>query len=144
MPPSLHGKAKQDLYAIYEAESRAAAEKALERFMAKYGAKYDKAVDCLAKDREALLTFYDSPAEHWKHVRTTNPIESTFATIRLRTAKTKGCLSRKTALAMVFKLAKSAERHWRHLNGSDRLAQVIQGVRFRDGEAVEAEEQAAA
>ncbi len=144
LPPSLHGKAKQDLHAIYEAESRAAAEKALERFMAKYGAKYDKAVDCLAKDREALLTFYDSPAEHWKHVRTTNPIESTFATIRLRTAKTKGCLSRKTALAMVFKLAKSAERHWRHLNGSDRLAQVIQGVRFRDGEAVEAEEQAAA
>jgi putative transposase len=144
MPPSLHGKAKQDLHAIYEAESRAAAEKALERFMAKYGAKYDKAVDCLAKDREALLTFYDSPAEHWKHVRTTNPIESTFATIRLRTAKTKGCLSRKTALAMVFKLAKSAERHWRHMNGSDRLAQVIQGVRFRDGEAVEAEEQAAA
>jgi putative transposase len=92
-----------------------------------------------------LLTFYDSPAEHWKHVRTTNPIESTFATIRLRTAKTKGCLSRKTALAMVFKLAKSAERHWRHLNGSDRLAQVIQGVRFRDGEPAQpTEEQVAA
>ena len=92
-----------------------------------------------------MLTFYESPAEHWKHVRTTNPIESTFATIRLRTAQTKGCLSRKTALAMVFKLAKAAERHWRHLNGSDRLAQVIQGVRFRDGEAVQAaEEQAAA
>ena len=141
LPPSLHGKAKHDLHAIYEAESRAAAEKALDRFLVKYGAKYDKAVDCLSKDREALLTFYDSPAEHWKHIRTTNPIESTFATVRLRTAKTKGCLSRNTALAMVFKLAKSAERHWRHLNGSDRLAQVIQGIRFRDGEPVQANEE---
>ena len=145
LPPSLQGKAKQDLHAIYEAESRAAAETAFDRFIAKYGAKYDKAVDCLSRDREALLTFYDSPAEHWKHIRTSNPIESTFATVRLRTDKTKGCLSRKTALAMVFKLAKSAERHWRHLNGSDRLAQVIEGVRFRDGEPVQAtEEQAAA
>jgi transposase-like protein len=145
LPLSIHGKAKQDLHAIYEAESRATAEKAFDRFLAKHGAKHDKAADCLMKDREALLTFYDSPAEHWKHVRTTNPIESTFAIVRLRTAKTKGCLSRKTALAMVFKLAKSAERHWRHLNGSDRLAQVIQGVRFRDGEPVHAaEEQAAA
>ena len=145
LPPSLQGKAKQDLHAIYEAESRAAAEKAFDRFVAKYGAKYDKAVDCLSKDREALLAFYDLPAEHWKHVRTTNPIESTFATVRLRTAKTKGCLSRKTALAMVFKLAKSAERHWRQLDGSNRLAQVIQGVRFRDGEAVQVtEEQVAA
>ncbi len=145
LPPSVHGKAKQDLHAIYEGDSRAAAEKAFDRFLAKYGAKHDKAAACLAKDRESLLTFYDSPAEHWKHVRTTNPIESTFATVRLRTAKTKGCLSRKTALAMVFKLAKSAERHWRHLNGSDRLAQVIQGVRFRDGEPLHAaEDQAAA
>jgi putative transposase len=145
MPPSLHGKAKHDLHAIYEAESRAAAEKAFDHFVAKYGSKYDKAVDCLSKDREALLAYYDSPAEHWKHVRTTNPIESTFATVRLRTAKTKGCLSRKTALAMVFKLAKSAERHWRQLDGSNRLAQVIQGVRFRDGEAVQVtEEQVAA
>jgi transposase-like protein len=141
LPPSLQGKAKQDLHAIYEAESRTAAEKAFDHFEAKYRAKHDKAVSCLSKDREALLTFYALPAEHWKHVRTTNPIESTFATIRLRTAKTKGCLSRKTALAMVFKLAKSAERHWRHLDGSDRLAQVIQGVCFRDGEAVQASEE---
>jgi putative transposase len=104
-----------------------------------------KAVSCLAKDREALLTFYDFPAEHWKHIRTSNPIESTFATVRLRTSKTKGCLSRQTAVAMVFKLAKSAERHWRRLDGSQRLAQVIDGVRFRDGEPVQAtEEQAAA
>src|SRR6188472_2959369 len=145
LPPSLQGKAKQDLHAIYEAENRKAAEDAFDRFVAKYGAKYDKAVACLADDREVLLAFYDFPAEHWKHVRTTNPIESTFATVRLRTAKTKGCLSRKTALAMVFKLAKSAERHWRQLDGSNRLAQVIQGVRFRDGEAVQVtEEQVAA
>jgi len=145
LPKSVHGKAKQDLRAIYEAESRREAEAALDRFVTKYGSKYDKAVACLAKDREALLAFYDFPAEHWKHVRTTNPIESTFATVRLRTEKTKGCLSRQTALAMVFKLAKSAERHWRRLDGCDRLAQVNRGVRFRDGEPVQGtEEQAAA
>jgi putative transposase len=145
LPKSVHGKAKQDLHAIYEAENRKEAEQALDRFLAKYGIKYDKAVACLTKDREALLTFYAFPAEHWKHVRSTNPIESTFATVRLRTAKTKGCLSRQTALAMVFKLAQSAERHWRRLDGSERLAQVIEGVRFRDGEPVQAnEEQAAA
>jgi putative transposase len=145
LPPSLQGKAKQDLHAIYEAESRKAAEDAIDRFLTKYGAKHDKAVACLIKDREVLLTFYDFPAEHWKHVRTTNPIESTFATVRLRTDKTRGCLSRRTALAMVYKLAKSAERSWRRLDGSQRLAQVIQGVRFRDGEPVQAaEEQAAA
>ena len=100
---------------------------------------------CLDKDREALLTFYDFPAEHWKHGRMSNPIESTFATVRLRTDKTKGCLSRATALAMVFKLAKSAERYWRRLDGTKRLEQVIAGVRFRDGELVrEVEEHAAA
>ena len=160
MPKSLHGKAKQDLHAIHEAENRKEAEQALDRFVAKYGAKYDKAAAVLAKDRESLLAFYDFPAEHWKHVRTSNPIESTFATVRLRTAKTKGCLSRRTALAlsalptslrgiglwpMVFKLAKSAERHWRCLDGSERLGQLIQGVHFRDGAAMQAaEEQAAA
>jgi transposase-like protein len=145
LPPSLQGKAKQDLHRIYEAANRREAEDAFDRFLAKYGSKYDKAVSCLAKDREALLTFYDFPAEHWKHIRTSNPIESTFATVRLRTSKTKGCLSRQTALAMVFKLAKSAERHWRRLDGSERLAQVIEGVRFRDGEPIQAaEEQAAA
>jgi putative transposase len=145
LPKPVHGKAKQDLHAIYEAENRAEAEAALDRFAAKYGPKYAKAAACLAKDREALLAFYAAPAEHWKHVRTTNPIESTFATVRLRTDKTKGCLSRETALAMVFKLAKSAERHWRRLDGTARLAQVIAGVRFRDGEPVQVtEEQAAA
>jgi putative transposase len=144
LPPSVQGKAKADLHAIYEAGSRAEAEAAFDRFLAKYGARYDKAARCLAKDREALLAFYDVPAEHWKHVRSTNPVESTFATVRLRTATTKGCLSRDTALAMVFKLAKAAERHWRRLNGPDRLAEVVRGVRFRDGEAVTvAEDQAA-
>jgi transposase-like protein len=144
LPKSVHGKTKQDLHAIYEAESRQEAGKAFDRFIAKYGAKYDKAAACLAKDREALLAFYDFPAEHWKHVRTSNPIESTFATVRLRTDKTKGCLSRQTALAMVFKLAKSAERHWRRLDGSELLAQVIEGMRFRDGEPVQAAEEPAA
>ena len=138
LPASLQGKAKQDLHAIYEAANRKEAEQALDRFVAKYGAKYDKAAACLAKDRESLLAFYDFPAEHWKHVRTSNPIESAFATVRLRTDKTKGCLSRQTALAMVFKLAKTAERHWRRLDGSERLAQVIEGVRFRDGEPMQA------
>ncbi len=134
LPASLQSKAKQDLHGIYTAANRKAAEQALDRFVAKYGAKYDKAVACLSKDRDSLLAFYDFPVEHWKHVRTNNPIESTFATVRLRTDKTKGCLSRQTALAMVFKLAKSAERHWSRLDGSQRLAQVIEGVRFRDGE----------
>jgi transposase-like protein len=144
LPKSVHGKAKQDLHAIYQAENRAAAEAALDRFVARYGPKYAKAATCLTKDREALLAFYAVPAEHWKHVRTTNPIESTFATVRLRTDKTKGCLSRETALAMVFKLAKSAERQWRRLDGTERLAQVIEGVRFRDGEPVQATEGQAA
>jgi len=145
LPKSVHGKAKKDLHAIYEAESRTDADAAFDRFLDKYGAKYDKAVACMSKDRAALLAFYDFPAEHWKHVRSTNPIESTFATVRLRTAKTKGCLSRETALAMVFKLAQSAQHHWRRLDGTNRLGQLIEGIKFRDGEAVkDTEEQAAA
>jgi transposase-like protein len=145
LPASLQGKAKQDLHAVYEAANRKEAEQALDRFVAKYRTKYGKAVACLSKGRASLLAFHDFPAEHWKHVRTSNPIESTFATVGLRTDKTKGCLSRRTALAMVFKLAKSAERHWRRLDGSARLAQVIDGDRFRDGEPVQAaEDQAAA
>ena len=84
----------------------------------------------LVKDRDVLLTFYDFPAEHWKHIRTTNPIESTFATVRLRTTKTKGCLSRMT----VFKLCQSASKKWRRLDGSHQIADFIQGVKFKDGE----------
>ena len=133
LPKSVQGKAKAHLQDIWMAETRADAESAFDFFLQAYGAKYDKAVECLAKDRDRMLTFYDFPAEHWKHVRSTNPIESTFATVRIRTTKTKGCLSRKTALAMVFKLLLSARRKWRRLDGSNHLAEVIQGVTFKDG-----------
>ena len=106
---------------------------AFDYFLKAYGTKFDKATACLSKDRDILLTFYDFPAEHWKHLRTTNPIESTFATVRLRTSKTKGCLSRKTALTMVFKLCQSAAKKWRRLDGPDQIAEVIDGVKFKDG-----------
>jgi len=138
LPKSVQKKARSDLHQIYNAESRTGADEAFDRFVAKYGAKYEKASACLVKDRETLLAFYDFPAEHWQHVRSTNPIESTFATVRSRTNKTRGCLSRDTALAMVFKLVKSAERHWRRLNGTNRLGQIIKGVKFRDGEPIKA------
>ena len=137
LPKSVQKKAKSDLHQIYNAESRTGADEAFDRFVAKYGAKYEKASACLVKDRDVLLAFYDFPAEHWQHVRSTNPIESTFATVRLRTNKTRGCLSRDTALAMVFKLVKSAERHWRRLNGTNRLGEIIEGVKFKDGERIE-------
>jgi len=125
------------------AESRAAAEQAFDHFWTTYEVKYAKAAECLAKDRDSLLTFYDFPAEHWIHIRTTNPIESTFATVRLRTAKTRGCVSRAGILAMVFKLTESAEQRWRKLKGAARLAQVIDGVRFKDGLQEEAQRIAA-
>jgi len=134
MPKSLHGKGKSDLQQIWMAETRERANKAFDRFVAKYEAKYPKATECLKKDREELLAFYDFPAEHWKHLRTSNPIESTFATVKLRTAKTRGCLSRATALTMVFELCRVAEKNWRRLDGPARFAQVIQGVEFVNGE----------
>lgn len=115
------------------AETRGEADKAFDFFVEAYGVKYHKAVERLVKDRDHLLSFYDFPTEHWKHIRTTNPIESTFATVRQRTAKTKGCLSRKTALAMTFKLILSAKRKWRRLDGSNQLAEIIEGAPFRDG-----------
>ena len=133
MPKSLQAKAKGHLQDIWMAETKADAEAAFNFFIAAYGVKYDKAVDRLVKDRERLLTFYDFPAEHWKHIRTSNPIESTFATVRQRTVKTKNCLSRKTALAMAFKLILSAKRKWRKLDGSSQLAELIEGVPFKDG-----------
>ena len=133
MPKSLQARAKGHIQDIWMAETKADAEAAFDFFVQAYGAKYDKAVERLVKDRDRLLAFYDFPAEHWKHIRTTNPIESTFATVRLRTVKTKGCLSRKTALAMTFKLILSAKRKWRKLNGSDQLADIIDGVPFKDG-----------
>ena len=127
------------------AETRADADAAFDAFVETYGVKYDKAVECLIKDRSALLAFYDFPAEHWKHLRTSNPIESTFATVRHRTVRSKGCLSNKTALAMIFKLAQAAEKSWRRLDGHNQLPKVIQGVRFIDGvEAVRQTHQAAA
>ena len=115
------------------AETREQAYQAFDTFLAKYQAKYAGACDCLGKDREELLTFYDFPAEHWIHVRTTNPIESTFATIRLRHRRTKGNGTRKTSLAMMFKLAQAAQKRWQRLHGSERLPLVLQGRVFVDG-----------
>lgn len=137
LPKGVQRKAKETLHAIWMAPSKAEANKAFDRFLATYEAKYPKATECLAKDREELLTFYDFPAEHWVHLRTTNPVESTFGTVRLRTHKTRGCLSRETAMTMVFKLVQSAQKGWRRLNASDYLKDVILGVEFRDGLRVE-------
>ena len=133
LPKSLQDKAKGHLHDIWQAETKAGAGAAFDFFVETYGVKYDKAVAKLVKDREALLTFYDYPAEHWKHIRTSNPIESTFATVRHRTKRTKGCLSRRTGLAMAFKLMMSAQGKWRKLDGQNRLPEIIQGVEFRDG-----------
>jgi len=133
MPKSLHGKAKSMLHNIWMAETRAEANKAFDLFVEMFEAKYPKAAECLTKDREELLTFYGFPAQHWSHLRTTNPIESTFSTVRLRTKKTKGCGSRTACLTMVFKLVQSAEKNWRALNGSTLIPDVIAGVQFVDG-----------
>lgn len=126
-------KAKKALQNIWMAETRKLANLAFDEFVATYQAKYPKAVECLVKDRDALLAFYDFPAEHWVHLRTTNPIESSFATIRHRTNQTKGCVTRDTMLAMVFKLGQCAEKNWRRIRGFKHVAKVIQGVRFIDG-----------
>jgi putative transposase len=133
LPKSMHAKAKTALQNIWMAETRAAAAAAFDHFVDVYGVKYDKAAQCLMKDRTELLAFYDFPAEHWKHLRSTNPIESTFATVRHRTIRSKGCLSNKTALAMVFKLADAAQKSWRRLDGHVHLPKVILGVKFADG-----------
>jgi putative transposase len=143
MPKSVQGHAKAKIHEIYMAESKKQAQKAFDSFIELYGAKYPKACECLKKDRAVLLTFYDFPAQHWMHIRTTNPIESTFATIRHRTRQTKGCGSRVTTLSMVFKLAISAEKRWKRLHGYKLIDKVIQGVKFRDGEEVTTEENAA-
>jgi len=133
MPKSLQPKAKGHLQDIWMAETKEDAEAAFDFFVEAYGVKYERAVGKLTKDRDVLLTFYDFPAEHWKHIRTSNPIESTFATVRHRTKKTKGCLGRKTALAMTFRLMMSAKKKWRKLDGAFRLPEIIEGVEFRDG-----------
>jgi transposase-like protein len=133
LPKSQHPKAKRALQEIWMAETKADAEAAFDAFIESYQVKYEKAAECLNKDRDALLTFYDFPAEHWKHLRTTNPVESTFATVRHRTIRSKGCLSNRTALAMVFKLAEAAQKKWRRLDGHNQLPKLILGVKFTNG-----------
>ena len=133
MPKSVQPKAKGDLHEIWQAETKADAETAFDHFQEKYDAKYPQACECLRKDREQLLTFYDFPAEHWGHLRTTNPIESTFATIRLRHRKTKGNGTRRASLAMMFKLAQSASKRWNRLRSHEKITLVIEGRSFKDG-----------
>ncbi|MFZ4580920.1 MAG: IS256 family transposase [Myxococcota bacterium] len=133
LPKSQQPKAKRDLQEIWMAETKVVAVAAFDAFIESYSLKYEKAAACLQKDRDALLAFYDFPAEHWKHLRTTNPIESTFATVRHRTVRAKGCLSNKTALAMVFKLVEGAQKSWRRLDGHAQLPKLILGVKFADG-----------
>lgn len=133
LPKGKQANAKAMIHEIWMSETKAEADKAFDAFLESYQAKYPKATDCLVKDRDVLLTFYDFPAEHWKHLRTTNPIESTFATIRLRHRRTKGSGSRAASLTMMFKLAESAARRWRLLNGYELLPDVLRGVAFPNG-----------
>jgi len=133
LPRGQQVSAKNLLHETWMAATKEEAIKAMNKFVATHQAKYPKAVECLVKDKEELLAFYDFPAEHWQHLRTSNPIESTFATVRLRTSKTKGAGSRAACLAMAFKLVESAQNHWRKLNGSTLLPEVIAGVIFKDG-----------
>jgi putative transposase len=139
LPKAMQAKVKADLHNIWMAEGRSQAEQALSVFCDKYQAKYPKAAERLIKDRDELLAFYDFPAEHWTHIRTTNPIESTFATVRHRTKRTKGCLSMKTMELMVFKVIKEAEKTWLRLRGKNQLPKLIIGVKFSDG--IEQQEQ---
>ena len=134
LPKSLQPKTKQQLQGIWMAPGIEEAEKNFDSFLETYKAKYPKAADCLQKDREILLTFYSFPAEHWKHIRTTNPIESTFATVRLRTNKVKSCFSSQTVVTMAYKLCRCAEKRWQKINGIDKLTKVVEGVEFVDGE----------
>jgi transposase-like protein len=141
MPKSIQGRAKALIHEMYLSPTRKAALAAYDQFINSYQAKYPKATDCLEKDKDWLFTFYDFPAQHWYHLRTTNPIESTFATVRLRTQRAKGCGSRIATLTMVFKLGIKAQKRWRRLNGAALLEKVVTGVQFVDGE--ELQQQAA-
>jgi len=144
-PKSMAPAVKSDLQDIHHAETRADAKAALTRFEGKYGAKYEKAVACLTRDKEALLAFYDFPAEHWDHLRTSNPIESVFATVRHRTVRTKGALSQRTVKLMVFTLVQAASRKWRRLKGRNQLPKIIEGITFTNGiEVTDAAETSAA
>ena len=144
LPKSSQPKAKSALHSIWQAETKTEAEKAFDLFLATYDAKYPKATLCLQKDREELMAFYDFPATHWQSIRTSNPIESTFGTIRHRTKRSKGCLSRDGMLHMMFKLGICAEKKWRRLRGFKYLAKVITGIEFRDGIEVKKVNQVAA
>ena len=141
LPKSLQAKAKAQLHEIWMAPTRAEATAAFDRFVQTYQAKYPKAADKLVSDRDALLAFYDFPAEHWIHLRTTNPIESTFATVRHRTTRTKNCVSRSTFLGLAFKLVQEAEKSWRRIRGHERIAELMGGVLFKDGEPVREDQQ---
>jgi putative transposase len=138
LPKSLHAKVKSALHEMYGAENKKEALKSLNHFVRLYQDKYPKATECLLRDKDRLFTFYDFPAAHWIHIRTTNPVESTFATVRLRTKRTKGCGSRTATLTMVYKLAKETEKTWKKLKGYKQIALVLQGVSFVDGEMKEA------
>jgi putative transposase len=133
MPGSVQSKAKSRIHDIYMAETKEKALKAFDEFLALYESKYPKACECLRKDKDVLFTFYDFPAEHWKHLRTTNPIESTFATVRHRTNRTKGCGSRTATLTMVYKLVLEAEKHWQRINRHELLLKLLEGAKFVDG-----------
>ena len=133
LPKSLQAKAKAKLHQIWMAAEKDDAERHLDDFINVYGSKYPKAAECLEKDRDQLLTFYDFPAEHWRHIRTTNPIESTFATVRLRTDKVRGCFSAQTVVTMAYKLCECAQKRWIRLYHPQRLAEVIRGVKFVNG-----------
>jgi len=137
LPKAVQPKAKQALHEIWMAPTRTDAYKAFDIALSTYSAKYPKAMTCLEKDKDEMLAFYDFPAMHWQHIRTSNPIESVFATVRLRTNKTRGCVARHTILSMVFKLGQSAQKKWRKLRGFKLLGEVIRGVQFKDGELVE-------
>jgi transposase-like protein len=134
MPKSLQAKAKSMIHEMYLAPTRKDALAAFDAFLETFEAKYPKASECLAKDKDVLFTFYDFPAEHWQHIRSTNPIESTFATVRHRTRRTKGCGSRTATLTMVFKLAREAEKRWRRINGYAQIVHILEGKKFVDGE----------
>lgn len=137
LPKMVQPKVKQALHEIWMAPTKEDAYKAFEITIKTYSDKYPKAMECLKKDKGEMLAFYDFPAAHWQHIRTSNPIESTFATVRLRTAKTRGCVARHTILSMVYKLGQSAQKRWRKLRGFKLLAEVIRGVQFKDGERID-------
>ena len=137
MAKSVQPDAKQLIHEMYIAPTKEQGLQTLDQFEKLYMAKYPKACECLLKDKERLFTFYDFPAMHWQHIRTTNPIESMFATIRHRSEQTKGCGTRMAVLSMVYKLGESAEKHWRRLRGYELISKVISGVEFKDGEEVE-------